>query len=179
MYLPNGVLLNLADAAERRTLLESRLGFADHATRCGCRVPPGGRSDRPGRPAVRLEDFGMGTPVSSDCLAVAVQLPAQLRGPGLYSDHVVGGITAGLQRLRSLPHPVESDGDAALGARSQHNGRVDGYSWHRGSQPVDFRTPSSCCTTPPSPCSPWCSRPSGSASPGSRWSRSCTRRRAW
>ena len=74
----------------------------------------------------------MGTMVSPDSLAVAVQLPAQLRGSGLYSDHVVGSITAGLQRLRSLPHPVESDGYAALGARSQHNGRVDGYSWHRG-----------------------------------------------
>ena len=70
--------------------------------------------------------------VSPDSLAVAVQLPAQLRGSGLYSDHVVGSITAGLQRLRSLPHPVESDGDAALGAHSQHNGRVDGYSWYRG-----------------------------------------------
>ena len=109
----------------------------------------------------------MGAMVSPDSLAVAVQLPAQLRGPGLYSDHVVGGITVGLQRLRSLPHPVESDGHAALGVRSQRDGRVDGYSWHRWSHPADFRTPSSCCTTPPSPCSPWCSRPSGSASPGS------------
>ena len=50
----------------------------------------------------------MGTMVSSNGLAVAVQLPAQLRGPCLCADHAVGGIGAGPQRLRSLPHPVAS-----------------------------------------------------------------------
>ena len=131
MYLSDGVRLNLADDAERRTLLESRLGFADHATRCGCRVPADDRSDRSGRPAIQPEDFGMGTMVSPNGLAVAVQLPAQLRRPCVYADHAVGGIGAGPQRLRSLPHPVESDGHAALGARSQRDGRGDDYGGHR------------------------------------------------
>ena len=56
----------------------------------------------------------MGAMVSSDSLAVAVQLPAKFRGPCLYSDHTVGRIVAGPQRLRSLSHPVESDGHAAM-----------------------------------------------------------------
>ena len=50
----------------------------------------------PGRPALQPEDFGMGTMVSPDSLAVVVQLPAQLRRPCVYADHAVGGIGAAL-----------------------------------------------------------------------------------
>ena len=73
----------------------------------------------------------MGAMVSPDSLAVAIQLSAKLRRPCLYSDHVVGGIGVGPQRLRTLRHPVSSDSHAALGARSQRDGRGDDYGGHR------------------------------------------------
>ena len=72
----------------------------------------------------------MSTMVSSNGLAVAVQLPAKFRRPCLHSYHAVGGIGAGPQRLRPLPHPVASDGYVALGAGSQRDGRGDDYGGH-------------------------------------------------
>ena len=112
-------------------LHQSRLEFADRAARWDCRAPPGAEPDRPGRPEIQPEDFGMGALVSPDSLAAAVQLPAQLRGSCLYPDHTVCGIAAGPERLRPPPHPVEPDGHAALGPGPQRDGRGDDYGGHR------------------------------------------------
>ena len=100
-------------------LVYSRHQFADHAARCDSRAPPDDGWGRSGRPARQHKDFSMGAMVSPDSLAVAIQLSAKLRRPCIYSDHVVGGIGAGPQRLRALPYSVSSCGHAKRLAASR------------------------------------------------------------
>ena len=83
-------------------LLQSRLEYADNAAGCYCWATPGARSDRSGRPAIQPEDFGMVAMVSSDSLAVAVQLPAQFRGPCRQAGDGVSAFNIALELKRDV-----------------------------------------------------------------------------